>query len=156
MVKLTQRTGSLRPEPQPTRAAPHGALGEGAGQPAAGRGPGGAGERPGVDADARQLLLQRRQVAVVYQAEDVQEAEQGERRPQVPAGRTRVRFGFSARGRQGVGGWGDSRERGEVNVVAATQGQMQQRLELSEDREAVGHQQSAVTGTQRHVTAAVL
>lgn len=33
-------------------------------------------------------------------------------------------------------------------MVAATQGQMPQVLQLFEDREAVGHQQSAVTVTE--------
>lgn len=36
-----------------------------------------------------------------------------------------------------------------MNVIAAAQGQVQQVLQLFEDGEAVGHQQSAVTVTQR-------
>lgn len=39
------------------------------------------------------------------------------------------------------------RESGEVDVIAATQGQVKQKLELREDGEAVGHQQSAVAVT---------
>lgn len=40
---------------------------------------------------------------------------------------------------------GDLRESSQVNLIAATQGQMQQVLQLVEDGEAVGHQQGAVT-----------
>lgn len=41
-------------------------------------------------------------------------------------------------------------ESSKVNVIAATQGQMEQILEMFEDVETVSHQQSAVTVTQRY------
>lgn len=39
----------------------------------------------------------------------------------------------------------DVRESGQVDLIAATQRQVQQVLQLLEHREAVGHQQGAVT-----------
>lgn len=43
----------------------------------------------------------------------------------------------------------DLRESSQVNVIAATQGQVLQILQLFENQEAVSHQQGAVTETQR-------
>lgn len=115
---LTQlrETWRLQFEPQLALPVPHEAAGEARG----GRGAGDAGERPGVDADARKLLLQRGQVAVVHDAKHVQQRESGEHGAQV-------------------------REGSEVDVVAAAQREMEQTLQLPEHREAVGHQGRAVT-----------
>lgn len=68
-----------------TLPVPHGAVAAGAGEPAGWRGPSDAGERPGIEADVRQLLLQRRQMAVLYEAEHIQQAQHGERLTEVAA-----------------------------------------------------------------------
>lgn len=110
----------LQFEPQLTLPVPHGVVAEGANKPAGRCRPGDAGEWPGVDGDMRHLLLQRRQLAALHNAEHIQQAQHGEHLTQVS-------------------------KSSKVNVIAATQGQMQQTIQLFEDREAVGHQQSAVT-----------
>lgn len=46
---------------------------------------------------------------------------------------------------------GDVRDSGEVDLIAATQRQVQQVLELLQRREAVGHQQGAVAAKQREL-----
>lgn len=74
-----RETWWLQFEPQSTPPVPHSAVAEGTDEPAGRCGPGDARERPGVDADARHLFLQRGQVAVVYKAENIQEAQHGER-----------------------------------------------------------------------------
>lgn len=89
MVREARR---LQFEPQLALPVPHDAVVEGAGKPAGGRGPGDAGERPGVDADMRHLLLKGGQVAVVDKAEHVQVAQRGERLAQVAANMTQVPF----------------------------------------------------------------
>lgn len=78
----------LQFEPQLTLPIPHGAVAAGANEPTGRCGPGGAGEWPGVDADARHLLLQRGQVAVMYEAKHIQQAQHGERLTQVPGNMT--------------------------------------------------------------------
>lgn len=82
-------------EAQSTLPVPHGVVAEGADEPVGRRGPGDAREGPGVDADARHLLLQRVQVAVVHEAEHVQQAQWGERLGQVTEGTTPIRFWIS-------------------------------------------------------------
>jgi len=129
---------ALQPDPQATLPVPHDA----AAGPWGRRGPGDAGEGPGVDAHARHLLLQRRQVASAHDAEHVQQAERGQRLLQVSANK-RVSFQSTE---PEPGRRGNSRQRRQVDVIAATQGEMQQSLQLPEHREAVGHQQRAVTG----------
>ena len=67
---------------------------EGADEPAGGCRPGDARERPGVDADMGHLFLKRGQVAIIYKAENIQEAQHGERLTQVPESMMQFRFGF--------------------------------------------------------------
>lgn len=69
-----EETRWLQFEPQLALPVPHGAIAE----PAGGRGPGDAGERSGVDGDVGHLLLKGGQVAVVYDAEHIQQAQRGE------------------------------------------------------------------------------
>lgn len=56
-LKNMREVWRLQFEPQLTLPVPHGAVAEAAGEPAGRRGPGDAGERPGVDGDVRHLLL---------------------------------------------------------------------------------------------------
>lgn len=139
-------------DPQSARPVPHGVVAERADEPVGGRGSGDAREGPGVDANTRHLLLQRVQVAVIHEAENVQQAQQGERLGQVTEGTTAVRFGFRLRltvkWEQQRQQQGNLRESSEVDVIAAAQRQVMQILQLCKDREAVSHQQSAVTATQ--------
>lgn len=78
-----------------TLPVPHGPVTEAADEPAGGRGPGDVGERPGVDGDVRHLLLQRGQVAVVYDAKHIQQAQHGKHLTQVTGNRRhKVSFGL--------------------------------------------------------------
>lgn len=81
-------------EPQSTLPVPHGVVTEGADEPVSWCGSGNAGEGPRIDANARHLLLQRVQVAVVHKAEHVQQTQRGEHLGHVTGGTTLVRFGF--------------------------------------------------------------
>lgn len=74
----------LRLEPELAPLVPHGVVSRSAG----GRGPGHAGEGPGVDADVRHLLLQSSQVAGVHHPKHVQEAQEGEHLAHVAARQT--------------------------------------------------------------------
>lgn len=117
MLKTWRR---LKFEPQLALPVPHGAIAE----PAGGRGPGDVGERPGVNGDVRHLLLQRGQLAVLYDAEHVQQAQRGEHLTHVTGSKARVQILNSVtkkiywkQGQQ----QGNLRESSEVNLIAATQ-----------------------------------
>lgn len=77
-----------------TLPVPHGAVAAGADEPTGGCRPGDAGEWPGVNADARHLLLQRGQVAVLYEAKHIQQAQHGEGLTQVTGNMTSSMLDF--------------------------------------------------------------
>lgn len=78
------RPGSER-DAEAALPVPHAAVAVAPGESAGGRGASHGGERHGVDADARHLLLQGRQLVVLHEAEDVQQAQGGQRLTQIPA-----------------------------------------------------------------------
>lgn len=84
------RTPQVRSEPDPQSAAtaPHAEVGPGGADWAGRSGPGHGGERPGVDGESRRIVLQRHQLAVLDQAEHIQEPQGRDRLPEVTGDRT--------------------------------------------------------------------
>lgn len=78
----------LKFEPQLALPVPHGAITE----PASRHGPGDAGEWPGVDGDVRHLLFQRGQVAVVYNAKHIQQAQGREHLTHITGSKAQMQF----------------------------------------------------------------
>lgn len=112
-------------------------------------GPGNCGERPRVNGDVRHVLLQWGHVSCIHNTEHVQQAQQGEHLSHITGKNSRVHLQNSdckeyTQSKESR----DLRESSEVNLVAATQWQMQQILQLFEHQETVSHQQSAVTVAQ--------